>query len=230
MVALTSKPILPIEQHARALEVLQSPHLSFEDAADALGLTLEQLTAFVTSDDGLALIAGAELAAAVRVRAMAAAQLHTVVDALSMMLLSYASSARNVPTADSLRAQEFSETQRQNARRAGHLLFRLAHFSPRPLRAYEPRAKEAGGENGPADTHALKPAAPPQSGTKPLLRFVQADETPPSCAQAATKAAPSPSAEISAQARPTAPGGHLPNAPTTRGQRSGPSPSSTAPP
>ncbi|MFN9970474.1 MAG: hypothetical protein ACK58T_11300, partial [Phycisphaerae bacterium] len=98
------------------------------------------LCAFLTSDRGL-LLAHTELAQAIHIRAIALAQLPRVIDAMKYSLEDFAYTCRNVPlNPKSMPALEFVERAKDTARRNGQLLLRLAHFTPRPLRAYAPPA------------------------------------------------------------------------------------------
>ncbi|HEX8875293.1 MAG TPA: hypothetical protein VF777_00985 [Phycisphaerales bacterium] len=121
------------------LEILQRPDFTLEMCADEFQVTLPALCAFLTSDRGLVLLAHTELAQAIHIRAIAIAQLPRVIDAMTYALEDFANTCRNVPiNPRSMPALEFVERAKDTARRNGQLLLRLAHFTPRPLRAYAP--------------------------------------------------------------------------------------------
>lgn len=140
-----------------------------ESVAASLDWTLEQLTLFLTSQEGLQLLADCELASAARARAAAAAHLTQAIDALGMMLAEYAHTTRRTPLDDRKHATHvLREVQRANARRAAHLLFRIAHYSPRPIRMH---ARLSDGPATPASMagEATAPSLPstPQSSNAP---------------------------------------------------------------
>ncbi|MBY0113717.1 MAG: hypothetical protein K2Y21_12930 [Phycisphaerales bacterium] len=123
------------------LEILQRPDFTLEMCADEFQVTLPALCAFLTSDRGLLLLAHTELAQAIHIRAIAIAQLPRVIDAMTYALEDFAHTCRNVPiNPKSMQALEFVERAKDTAGRNGQLLLRLAHFTPRPLRAYAPPA------------------------------------------------------------------------------------------
>ncbi len=136
---MANLPSISPSQQALVLQLLQDPTCSLEAIADSLNWPLEHLTLYLTSAEGLALITECELAIAVRTRVAAAAQLHAAINALGLMLSEYASTANKIPFDDrKTSTHELREVQRSNARRAAHLLFRLAHFTPRPIKSYTP--------------------------------------------------------------------------------------------
>ena len=117
-----------------------------ESVADSLEMSLDQLTLYLTSEEGLLLVAQCELSLAVRTRIAASAQLHNAIDALGMMLQEYANGTRRTLMDESRHSTHvLREEQRANARRAAHLLFRLAHFTPRPIKSYTPAPPPLGG-------------------------------------------------------------------------------------
>ncbi|HEX2839559.1 MAG TPA: hypothetical protein VHN77_15685, partial [Phycisphaerales bacterium] len=100
MVALTAHPdptphgptpSAPAEPFPRAhlLELLLDPTKSLQDVAAGLNTTLDQLSLFLASDQGEALLSQAHHLATLRTRALATAHLHKAIAALGTMLDDY---------------------------------------------------------------------------------------------------------------------------------------------
>ncbi len=196
-------PTLDPRKRDFALRQLQNPTCSMEDVAESLGLTLEQLTLYLASDEGLQLIAEAELSLAVRTRIAAAAHLHHAIDALGMMLSEYADGTRNIALDDRKHSTHvLHEAQRGNARRAAHLLFRLAHFTPKPIRAYGP-SPHGGGVAASATEGATRPSfsSSPltfQSPQRPALQPAQEDSATPDASPSVSSLSRSPARHLPA--------------------------------
>ena len=148
-----------------------------EAIADSMEWSLRVLNLYLSTEEGLLLVAQCELATAVRTRIAAAAQLHNAIDALGTMLQEYAHCARRTLVDERKHTTHvLREEQRANARRAAHLLFRLAHFTPRPIRAYTPvppplsgggaEALRGGGGSPALTAPALQPLAPHAEGVE----------------------------------------------------------------
>ncbi len=157
-------PSLRPEQVSRALEVLQNPHLSLHEAALALGLTLEQLTLFLTSEAGDELLALAHAAAATRTRFCAVASLPKAVATLAKVLDE--SNAAPAPPPDAPpEAHTHRARQLAAACRASSILLRLANMSvngmgPRPIKPYHgppPRAARTEPRHEPSHEPQLTP-------------------------------------------------------------------------
>lgn len=163
---MANLPSISPSQQALILQLLQDPTASLESIADSLNWPLEHLTLYLTSAVGLALIAECELAIAVRTRVAAAAQLHAAINALGLMLSEYASTADKIPFDDrKITTHELREVQRSNARRAAHLLFRLAHFTPRPIKSYTPAVPNPASSNREMTSSSRPTSAPPEEST-----------------------------------------------------------------
>jgi hypothetical protein len=113
--------------------------MCFRDVASKWGTTVGGLALFITSEDGLQTIATAELAAALRIRLTALNLLPSVVEALGYIVMEYSREERRIPLENSLRRIRLLELKRRNAHRAGALIFKLAHFNPRPIKSYTVR-------------------------------------------------------------------------------------------
>jgi len=180
------------------VQFLTRSDLTLHEIADAFNTTLEALTLYLTSEEGLAQIATTELACALRIRLAAMHHLPRAVDALGTMLEDYTQSTRNLPARESssnLQSQTLREEQRKNARRASHLLFRLAHFTPRPIRAYTHTSQDP----TPTLTPPSTPASPPtrtQASTQNSIQgqSLQTESTRPRepILQQTSKPAPAP--------------------------------------
>src|SRR6185369_14011425 len=90
---------------------------------------LEQLSLFLLTEPALAHVAAIEAANAIRIRLAAASHLDRAVNTIITMLDGYAADADKLLT-DTPRNRALREYQRANARRAAHLLYRLAHYRP----------------------------------------------------------------------------------------------------
>ena len=121
------------------LEDISSFDMCFRDVASKWGTTVGGLATFITSEDGLQTIATAELAAALRIRLIALNRLPSVVEALGYIVMEYSREERRIPLENSLRRIRLLELKRANAHRAGTLIFKLAHFNPRPIKSYTVR-------------------------------------------------------------------------------------------
>ena len=121
------------------LEDISSFDMCFRDVASKWGTTVGGLALFITSEDGLQSIATAELAAALRIRLTAINLLPSVVEALGYIVMEYAREERRIPPENSLPRIRLFELKRRNAHRAGTLLFKLAHFNPKPIKSYTVR-------------------------------------------------------------------------------------------
>ncbi len=131
MVALPpTSPLLTPTQHNQLLELLISPDLSLNEVAAKLGVPLSRLSLYLaTSDEGHDLIALLQNLCATRARLAATALLPRAITALKHNLNDY----------DTLvRAGTATDTHHDRARRAAHLLLRIASFhtsrstGPRP--------------------------------------------------------------------------------------------------
>ena len=152
---------LDAKQQAFLLHLLQDPTQSMEAIADSMEWSLRVLNLYLSTEEGLLLVAQCELATAVRTRIAAAAQLHNAIDALGMMLQEYAHSTRGTLMDERKHTTHvLREEQRANARRAAHLLFRLAHFTPRPIKSYDPAPRGTGLPPGDSAQDALDNRSP----------------------------------------------------------------------
>jgi len=173
----------PLAKHTEFVQFLTRSDLTLHEIADAFDTTLEALTLYLTSDEGLAQVATTELACALRIRLAAMHYLPRAVDALGTMLEDYTQSTRNLPareSSSSLQSQTLREEQRKNARRASHLLFRIAHFTPRLIRAYTHTPHEP--------NLSTPPSTPPAPTPKPdpALAAVHAPTRETTSSQAST--------------------------------------------
>jgi len=121
------------------LEDISCFDMCLRDVAKKHGTTLGGLALYITSEDGLQTIATSELAAALRIRLTALHLLPDVVQAMGYIVNEYAREERRIPMENSLRRIRLLELKRRNAHRAGTLIFKLAHFNPRPIKSYTVR-------------------------------------------------------------------------------------------
>jgi len=141
MVAQTP-PILFAPDPARVeefLEDISSFDMCLRDVAKKHGTTLGGLALYITSEDGFQTIATSELAAALRIRLTALHLLPDVVHAMGYIVNEYSREERRIPMENSLRRIRLLELKRRNAHRVGTLIFKLAHFNPRPIKSYTVR-------------------------------------------------------------------------------------------
>jgi len=113
--------------------------MCLRDVAKKYNTTVGGLALFITSEDGLQTIATSELAAALRIRLTALHLLPDVVQAMGYIVNEYSREERRIPMENSLRRIRLLELKRRNAHRAGTLIFKLAHFNPRPIKSYTVR-------------------------------------------------------------------------------------------
>ena len=158
------------------IEDLASPTLSLAQVAERHNTSLDSLSLYLTTSEALLHIANAELAAALRIRLAAQIQLHHAVQALTTSLKSFNEEAakpaapHDTPTAPTTTSitplssitpdAALREQQRSNARRAAHLLFRLATFTPRSLAGIAPPAHQPPHAREPGPARSTTPAAP----------------------------------------------------------------------
>ncbi|HEX2837316.1 MAG TPA: hypothetical protein VHN77_04215 [Phycisphaerales bacterium] len=180
---------------AHLLHLLLDPTKSLHDVAATLHTTVDHLSLFLTSDQGEALLSQAERTTALRTRALAAAQLHKAIAALATMLDDDNANAKldtnpnadpgapnteptNLPSATTLAL--LRHKHQDQARRAAHLLLRLANFSPPPRGTGLP----PGGSAQATHNHrAPSPALPTRATQSPVL---QPGQSPPPAPTRAT--------------------------------------------
>jgi len=140
MVAPVPSPfVLDPSQTEAFLEDISSFDMCLRDVAKKYNTTVGGLALYITSEDGLQTIATSELAAALRIRLTALHLLPDVVQAMGYIVNEYSREERRIPMENSLRRIRLLELKRRNAHRAGTLIFKLAHFNPRPIKSYTVR-------------------------------------------------------------------------------------------
>jgi len=140
MVASTpSSFVLDPSQTEAFLEDISSFDMCLRDVAKKYNTTVGGLALYITSEDGLQTIATSDLAAALRIRLTALHLLPDVVQAMGYIVNEYSREERRIPMENSLRRIRLLELKRRNAHRAGTLIFKLAHFNPRPIKSYTVR-------------------------------------------------------------------------------------------
>lgn len=164
-----SKPFRPdAATLARLLADLTDSDLTLRQIARDFHTDLFQLNAFLASSPALA---EAHHAAALRIRLAAAAQLPEVLTTLLTMVRSYHADADRLrPDTPENRIRLVEHAR--DARRAAHLLFRLANYNPRPMRIRAtdiPPQNHTAADAGPRDVGAATPAAPHPSHTDRLV-------------------------------------------------------------
>ncbi|HEX8875870.1 MAG TPA: hypothetical protein VF777_03915 [Phycisphaerales bacterium] len=123
---------IPTDHERRVLlELLQSPQESLESIAHELKITLAALTIYLATDDAATLFAQADLANARRARTAAAAQLEKCVGALSLIIDDFISDVTHNLQRETPKSRREQDRQKETARRAATLLYRIASFTPR---------------------------------------------------------------------------------------------------
>jgi hypothetical protein len=149
---------------AEFIEDLSSVENSLLHVAEKWNTTTGALSLFLASPEGLAIVAAAEIATAIHVRLQAQALLADVAQSMVYIVREYSREERRIPFNNDLRSIRLVEMRRANARRAGHLLLRLSHYNPAPIRSYT------------VNTEPLKEPTPPQGGTpKPRTSSLTSD-------------------------------------------------------
>ncbi len=128
------------ERVTEFLDALASPDTSLQEVAAAWNTTVGALCLFIESEAGLELLGGVEFALSRRLRITALSSLPTLVTTLNTIV-------QDCPTTDDaasantdLPTLKLIEFKRNNARRAGALLVRMATYHPRAPR---PSAKRS---------------------------------------------------------------------------------------
>ena len=124
------------------LSDIASAHRSLEDIANNYDIAVEALLVWLARPDIQERLSTNTTTTAARARFVAAAHLPQAVSALVTMMEAYASSECNDAYPDNMQASALRETQRQNARRAGALLLRIARYYA-PISDPTPRAPRA---------------------------------------------------------------------------------------
>src|ERR1043165_3963474 len=113
---------------AAVLDDLCDPSMSFEDVANHVNCSLDALAAWMTRPDIQERLANLATSAALRARMLAALQLPSAVNTISQILRAYATAEQSAAPRATPEAQAHQETQRTSARRAAHLLLRIARY------------------------------------------------------------------------------------------------------
>ena len=146
------------------IEDLSAVENCFRHVAEKWNTTVGALSLFLASPEGLAIVAAAEIATAVHIRRQAQALLVDVAQSMVYIVREYSREERRIPFNNDLRSIKLVELRRANARRAGNLLLRLAHYNPPPIRSYT------------VNTAPHKEPTPPQGGTpKPRTSSLTSD-------------------------------------------------------
>jgi len=214
-------PAIPTQE---LLALLADTDCSFTEVAQRCAISVQELSLYLTSDEGRELFMAAHCAAMMRVRMAAVSNLNHAVSALSLMLMAYQSESETL-FRDSPPTRKFREVQRTNARRAASLLTRLANLQYRPLIATptptptptrSPTPSEASSADATADTttstdRAPSPSTPvdgpspsPCPGASPSQAVEARPTTPPVPDQVAVRIRPRPdSTSRTPRAHPT---------------------------
>ena len=121
------------------IDDLSAVENSLRHVAEKWNTTTGALSLFLASPEGLAIVAAAEIATAVHIRLQAQALLVDVAQSMVYIVREYSREERRIPFNNDLRSIKLVELRRANARRAGNLLLRLAHYNPAPIRSYTVR-------------------------------------------------------------------------------------------
>jgi hypothetical protein len=121
------------------IDDLSAVENSLRHVAEKWNTTTGALSLFLASPEGLAIVAAAEIATAVHIRLQAQALLVDVAQSMVYIVREYSREERRIPFNNDLRSIKLVELRRANARRAGNLLLRLAHYNPAPIRSYSVR-------------------------------------------------------------------------------------------
>ena len=146
------------------LSDIASAHRSLEDIANNYDIAVEALLVWLARPDIQERLSTNTTTTAARARFVAAAHLPQAVSALVTMMEAYASSECNDAYPDNMQASALRETQRQNARRAGALLLRIARYYAPTSPSLSPRESRrlCGGEGFASSPSSIaqEPAAP----------------------------------------------------------------------
>ena len=115
------------------LDDLSSPDLSLRDLARRFNTTIEAFSAWLYSEPARPLLEHSFHAATLRTRLAATHSLPSAVQALVTSLQDFVDESHKVTLRPSLDTMPLREGRRTSARRAAHLLHRLANFTPRSL-------------------------------------------------------------------------------------------------
>jgi hypothetical protein len=121
------------------IDDLSAVENSLRHVAEKWNTNTGALSLFLASPEGLAIVAAAEIATAVHIRLQAQALLADVAQSMVYIVREYSREERRIPFNNDLRSIKLVELRRANARRAGNLLLRLAHYNPAPIRSYTVR-------------------------------------------------------------------------------------------
>jgi len=132
------------EREADFIEAISSPNTSLQDVATAWNTTVGALCLFFESDAGFDLLGGLEAVMSMRLRVAALGSLPVVITTLTTIVKDCPGPEATASTTD-FPALKLIEFKRNNARRAGTLLFRMATYHPRaPRRAAITSAQPCG--------------------------------------------------------------------------------------
>ncbi len=115
------------------LDDLSSPDLSLRDLARRFNTTIEAFSAWLYSGPARPFLEHSFHAATLRTRLAATHSLPSAVQALVTSLQDFVDESHKVTLRASLDTMPLREGRRASARRAAHLLHRLANFTPRSL-------------------------------------------------------------------------------------------------
>jgi hypothetical protein len=171
------------ERVTEFLDALASPDTSLQEVATAWNTTVGALCLFIESDAGLELLGGIEFALSMRLRITALSALPAVVTTLNTIVKDCPSSDDAASARSDFASLKLIEFKRNNARRAGALLFRMATHQPRaPRRLAITSAQPCGTPKRPLgrdDASDLDPVPPVGgSATTGVLKPVNSSSQP----------------------------------------------------